>query len=174
MAIGKKTGGRRKGTKNKRLSLPHSNEQGLVTSFSRHGGNAPARILRAIADMFDVDIVSEHEPEYGGYETEEEWFAAEEAWHEKHQVEFYNEVARFVRGESHDIKSGTVGMIEAEIAKRLVTESPELLDEDKRRELIKAVKIIYDRDHLVKVTLSQQEIDFVKMVATHEDDLPQA
>jgi hypothetical protein len=121
----------------------HSDEQGLVSSFTRHGGNAPQRILRAIADKFDVDIVSEYEPEYWGYETEEEWDAAWRAIAEKQEQDFYNDVVRFVRGESHDIRTGTIGMIQAEIAKRLVAESPELLDEDKRCELIKAVEVVY-------------------------------
>jgi hypothetical protein len=144
----------------------HSNEQGLVTTFTRYAYNAPQRILRMIADEFDVDIVSEHEPEFWGYETQEQWYAARDAMGEKDQQDFYNEVAKFVRGENHEIKSGTVGMTKAGIAKRLVTESPELLDEDRRRELIKAVETIYDRDHSFKVTLPQQEIDFLKMVAT--------
>ena len=161
-------------TDGKNFLWVHSNAQGLVSSFTRHGGNAPQRILRAIADKFDVDIVSEYEPEYWGYETEEEWDAAWGAIAEKHKRDFYNDVVRFVRGESHDIRTGTIGMIQAEIAKRLVAESPELLDEDKRCELIKAVEVIYDRDHSVVVTLSQQDPDFARMVAAHEDDLPQA
>ncbi len=144
----------------------HSNEQGFVDSFTRFGGNSPQRILRAIADKFDVDILSEYEPEFWGYETEEEWHAAWATIAEKDEQDFYNDVVRFVRGDSHEIGPGTIGMIRAEIAKRLVWESPELLDEDKRRELIKAVEVIYDRDHAVKVTLSQQEMDLAKMVAT--------
>jgi hypothetical protein len=66
-----------------------------------------------IADEFDIDIVSEHELQFWGYETQEEWYAAWDAMGEKYQHEFYNEVVKFVRGENHDIKSGTVGMIEA-------------------------------------------------------------
>ena len=67
---------------------------------------------------------------------------------------FYNEVVKFVRGEGHDIRPGTIGMIMAEIAKRLVAESPDLLAEDKRPDLIKAVNMIYDRDHAVVVNLT--------------------
>jgi hypothetical protein len=151
-----------------------SNEQGIVTTFARYGANEPQRILQAIADKFDVDIVSEYEPQYWGYETKEEWHAARGAIAEKDEENFYNDVLQFVRGQSHNIRPGTIGMIQAEIAKRLVAESSELLDKGKRPELIKAVKMIYDRDHSVVVTLSQQETEFAKMVATHEDDLPQA
>jgi hypothetical protein len=152
----------------------HADEEGLVSSFSRHGRNAPQRILGAIADEFDVDIVSEYEPQFWGYETQEEWDAAWTEMAEKDEQNFYNEVAKFVRGENHDIRPGTIGMIQAEIAKRLITDSPDLLAQDKRPELIKAVKQIYERDHAVTVKLSEKELAVVRMYATHEDDLPKA
>jgi hypothetical protein len=60
------------------------------------------------------------------------------------------------------------------IAKRLVAESPDLLAEEKRSDLIKAIKMIYDRDHAVVVKLTDKALAFVRMAATHEDDLPQA
>jgi hypothetical protein len=151
----------------------YSDEHGSVT-FTPCGGNAPQRILRAIADKFDVDIVSEHQPQYWGYETEEEWDAACAARAEKQKQDFYNDVVRFVCGQSNGISPGTIGMIKAKIARQLVAESPGLLDEDRRPELIKAVEMIYYRDHAVVVTLSEQDLDFARMVATHEDDLPQA
>jgi hypothetical protein len=65
-------------------------------------------------------------------------------------------------------------MIQAEIAKRLIAESPDLLAEDKRSELIKAVNLIYERDHVVTVKMSEKDLAFARMVATHEDDLFQA
>jgi hypothetical protein len=152
----------------------YCNEEGLASTFTRYGLNAPRRILGAIADEFDVDIVSEYEPEFWGYETTEEWDAAWEAMAEKDKQDFYNEVVKFVRGESHDIRPGTIGMIQAEIAKQLIAECPELLAEHKRPDLIKAVNMIYDRDHEVIVKLSDKDLAFVRMAATHEDDLPQA
>jgi len=84
------------------------------------------------------------------------------------------EVVKFVRGEAHDIKPGTIGMIQAEIAKRLIAESPDLLAEDKRPDLIKAVNLVYERDHAVVVTLTDEDLAVAGMAATHEDDLPQA
>ena len=45
--------------------------------FCAYGaGGSPHRILRAICDAFDVDIVSEHQCQFWGFETEEEWHAA--------------------------------------------------------------------------------------------------
>ena len=42
------------------------NDEGLVREFTRWFPNGnPERILRAISDEFDVDIVSEHEPNSG-------------------------------------------------------------------------------------------------------------
>jgi hypothetical protein len=160
----------------------YGDEKGLVSRFTRRGMmNAPERILQAICDEFDVDIVSEHEPQFWGFETEEELEAAWEAYAEEHghtqssyEQRFYNEVVKFVGGKAHDIQPGTIWMIKAEIAKRLIAESPDLLAEDKQSDLIKAVNLIYDRDHAVKVTLTDEDLAFVRLAATHEDDLPQA
>jgi hypothetical protein len=141
---------------------------------TRYGLNAPQRILGAIADEFDVDIVSEYEPQFWGYETQEEWDADWDAMAKKDEQDFYNDVVKFVRGESHDIRPGTIGMIKAKIAKQLVAESPDLLAEHKRPDLIKAVNMIYDRDHAFVVTLTDEDLAFTRMAATHEDNLPQA
>jgi hypothetical protein len=152
----------------------NSDEQGLVSCFSRYGGNAPQRILSAVAEEFGVQIVSEHEPEFWGFKTMEEWDAAQAAAAEKHQQEFYDDAVRFATGESHNIRPDTNGMIIAEIAKRLIAESPDLAAKDKRPELIKAVERIYDRDHKVFVKLSDEDLAFATMAVTPEDDLPQA
>jgi hypothetical protein len=93
---------------------------------------------------------------------------------EKDEQDFYDEMVKFVRGESYDIEPRTIGMTKAEIAKRLVAESPDLLAKDKRSDLIKAVNMIYDRDHTIVVTSTEERLAFLRMIATHEDDLPQA
>jgi len=50
---------------------------GLVTDITRYaGGGDPNKILNAIAKAFDVAIVSEHQPEYWGFDSKEEWDAA--------------------------------------------------------------------------------------------------
>jgi hypothetical protein len=168
------TSSRRCLTDGRNFLWAHCNDEGLVSTFTRYGMNAPQRILRAISDEFDVGLVSEHEPEFWGYETKEEWEADWSAMAEKDEQDFYNEVVKFVRGESHDIRPGTIGMMKAEIAKRLIAESPNLLAEDRRPDLIKAVNTTYDRDHAIVVTLTDEDLAFARMAATHEDDLPQA
>jgi hypothetical protein len=96
------------------------------------------------------------------------WFA------KKREQDFYNEVVKFVRGEAHDIRPRTIGMTKAEIANRLIAESPDLLAEDKRPDLIKAVNLVYERDSAVVVTLTDKDLAVVRMACTHADDLPQA
>ncbi len=51
-------------------------------NFARFAGNGSYKILDAIHDAFDVHIVSEHEPQYWGYETMEQWA---NAWDEESQ-----------------------------------------------------------------------------------------
>ena len=152
----------------------YCDEQGLISTLTRYGMSAPQHIPRAICDKFDVDIVSEYDPEFWGFKTQEEWDAWQDAAAKKAEEDFYNEVAKFVRGEAHDITPGTIGMIKAEIAKRLIAGSPDLLAKDKRPDLIKGVNMVYDRDHAVVVTLTDEDLAVARMLATHEGDLPQS
>jgi hypothetical protein len=150
-------------------------EDGLVTGFTRRAWcNAPQQILEAISNEFNVQIVSEYEPEFWGYETQAELDAAMDLMAKESERKFYEQVEKFIRGETHDINPGTVGMIQAEIAKDLVARNPELLFADNRKHLIQAVEAIYDRDHAIKVTLTDEDMALVRMIATHEDDLPRA
>ena len=50
--------------------------------FARFAGNGSYKILNAVCDAFDVRIVSEHDPQYWGYETMEQWA---NAWEEESQ-----------------------------------------------------------------------------------------
>ena len=77
-------------------------------------------------------------------------------------------------GERNGIRPGTIGEGEALIAKKLVAEDPGLVAPERRAELMEMVRTIYDRDHAVRVTLSDKDLALVSMLATHEDDLPQA
>ena len=128
-------------------------DEGRVSTFTNYGFNDATRILVAIAKQFGVDLASEYDPQYWGYETREEWDAAWTEIAENEERDFYNEVAKLVRGENHSIQPGTIGIIKAEIAKRLIAESPDLLAEDKRSELIKAVK--GQRSELIKAVNGQ-------------------
>jgi hypothetical protein len=54
---------------------------GFVHSFTRTAGNHATFILQAVIDAFDTGIVSEYEPRYWGFDTEEEWQAGLENMH---------------------------------------------------------------------------------------------
>ena len=95
-------------------------DDGFVGCLSRYGGNAPGKILNAVADVFDTDLVSEYEPQFWGFDTQEEWDACMEKMSQKAEEEFHIEIFKYLRGEPNDIRPGTIGMCKAEIAKTLV------------------------------------------------------
>ena len=52
-------------------------ETGEILSFTSWALNGdPRKIVEAIREVFDVTFVSEHEPEYWGFKTREDWVAA--------------------------------------------------------------------------------------------------
>lgn len=136
----------------------YEDEKGCVGSFTRYGANAPGRILAAIAVVFDTYIVSEHQPQYWGFDTNEEWEAWQEQMAREGRDRLYADMIRFVRGEQHGLVPGTNGMLMAGIAKRLLAEQPELMADERKEELLDAVDAIFKRDHTVTMTLTDWEI----------------
>jgi hypothetical protein len=150
------------------------NEDGLVSTVRRHGMNAPSKILTAIAETFDTDIFSEREPQYWGFNTQEELDAF---WHqmaERDRKEFYAKVCAYVRGEPNIISPGTIGETKAQIAKTLAAKDPTLLLVENKEKLLSEMEAIFERDHCVTVVMSPEDLAAAQMIATHEDDLPQA
>jgi hypothetical protein len=150
------------------------NDAGFVENITRYGANAPSKILKAIAQTFDTDIFSEYEPQYWGFDTQEEWDAWQEKLAKEHDDKFHAELLKYLQGEPNDIRPGTIGMQRAEIAKKLVENDPTFLLLENKDKLLNETRSIYDRDHAVTVTLSPEDIALVKMIATHEDDLSEA
>jgi hypothetical protein len=148
-------------------------ESGFISTITRYAGNAPGKILGAIAEVFDTGIVSEYEPQFWGFDTQEQWDAAEEEISKKYEDEFYLDLLNFVSGKPHEIKPGTIGEIQAKIAKQLVEADSALIQAERREEFLNKIDEIYDREHTVTITLSDQDIALACMLATHEDDLPQ-
>jgi hypothetical protein len=102
-------------------------DDGFVGTITRYRpGGAPAKILNAIAEAFDTDILSEYEPQFWGFDTQEEWDACTTRMAKEDDDRFYLELVKYLRGESNDIRPGTVGMGWAEIAKELVEKDPSL------------------------------------------------
>ncbi len=150
-------------------------DDGFVGSVTRYApGGAPGKILKAIAEAFDTDVVSEYEPQYWGFETQEEWDACWDEMAKKDRQAFYGEVLKYLAGEPHDLRPGTIGMIKAKIAREIVEKNPALLSPTNENTLLGEIDAIYDREHVVKVTLTPEQIAPVRLSATHEDDLPRA
>jgi hypothetical protein len=150
-------------------------DDGFVGCLTRYASNGtPGKILNAVADIFDTDIVSEYEPQFWGFDTQEEWDACMERMSGESEEKFHIELLKYVRGEPNDIKPGTVGMCQAAIAKTLVDKDPSLLLPINKDKLRNEIQSIYDREHAVVVTLGPQDMALVRMLSTHEDDLPRA
>jgi len=149
-------------------------EDGQVGGLSRYGANAPSKILNAIAEAFDTEIFSEHEPQFWGFDTQAEWDAAMESWDDECRQTFYAELCAYIRGEPNDIRPGTVGEIQAKIAKTLVEKDAAFLQPENKNKLMAEMEATYKRDHAVVVALSPKDIEMAKMQVTHEDDLPRA
>jgi hypothetical protein len=152
----------------------HIDDDGKVDYFTRYMPNGnPSRILAAIAETFDTDIVSEYDHRFWGYETEEEWDEAQRKSAQQDDERWHGELMKFLAGEPADILPGSIGMIKANYARVLVDADPALLHD--RERLRVAVEDKYENgDHTARVELTQRQIEAVKMRMTHEDDLPRA
>jgi hypothetical protein len=112
----------------------YMSHDGSVSCFSAHGPDKSGKILDAIRELFEIDIFSKHEPQYWGFNTQEEWDAA------KNQArnELYADVCAYVRGEPNNIKSGAIG----EIAKALVGIDAALLHPENKDKLLAGIDTI--------------------------------
>jgi hypothetical protein len=99
--------------------------------------------------------------------------ACEEKMAKEAQEKFDIELLKYLRGEPNDIKPGTNGMLEAEIA-TLVEKDPSLLLPINKDKLRNEVRSIFDREHAVWVTLDEKDLALVRVLSTDEDDLPRA
>ena len=138
----------------------------LVSCLTRYfPGGDPGKILNAIAEACDAEIFSEYEPQFWGFETEEEWDAwTEEQWREVRD-QFHNDVLKYLRGEPCHIQPGTTAIIQAEIAKRLIEKDPALLLPANKDKLLNEMEAISRGEHSVVVTLTAEEIAAAKRVA---------
>ena len=144
----------------------YQDETGILTGlyrFARSG--APGGILAAIAEAFDTDIVSEYEPQFWGYETEEEWDRFQAKVFEEHEAQYYEEMMKYMRGEESDIKPGEQ---RAEKAKALIAENPELGLPENKTALLRATDEAPGGDFF----LDEQDLAFCEMLTTHKCDPP--
>ena len=65
-------------------------------------------------------------------------------------------------------------MRKAEIAKKLVDNDPSLLGTDKKSDLIENMDTLYIERHAVSITLDENDAELLRLLCTHEDDMPSA
>lgn len=146
-------------------------DNGRVSDVTRYApGGAPGKILNAIAEAFDVDIVSEHEPQFWGFATQEEWDAWMEKLSREHADQFYAEFLQYLRDGTHHYDPSQNGAKMMETGKKLVENDPSLLLPENKDKLLDAM----DSCIGITGTFSPEDIALIKMIATHEDDLPSA
>jgi hypothetical protein len=132
-------------------------EDGFVVTFTRYAANGyPGKILNAVREVFETHIPSEYEPQYWGFDTQEEWDAelakqarqAETARRkfDAELLKFEAELLRYLRGEPNKIKVGTDEETKAKIAQDLVDKDPTLLLPINRDQLRREINSTYARE----------------------------
>ncbi|MBR1156811.1 hypothetical protein [Bradyrhizobium sp. JYMT SZCCT0428] len=89
-----------------------------TSSFSRGSFRpVPWTVIDALTEEFEVKLVSEHDHRYSGFQSKKEWDDWQDQLVKEREDRFYENILRFLRGEPHDNSPGTIGMMQAEIAK---------------------------------------------------------
>jgi hypothetical protein len=120
----------------------YMNWEGIVSRVTAHGPNGPGKIFHAIDDAFDIQILSEHDPKYWGFDTQEEWDAAKKRASDQARNELYAYVCAYVRGEPNEIEPGAIA-VKAKIAEGLVETDAALLHPENKDKLLAGINAIY-------------------------------
>ena len=98
--------------------------------------------LSVLAEVFDTDIVSEHEPRFWGFDSQEEWDADREQRARENRDRFYLKIINYLRGERNtdEIRPGTIGERLSQIAQKLVERDPSLLQPEAKEKLMASRK----------------------------------
>jgi hypothetical protein len=150
---------------------------GVLEAFREEDGNSsfmrnsftpvPWATFDALIEEFDVELVSEHDHRFWGFATQKKWDDWREQSEKQTEDRFYNDVIHYVRDEPNDLRPGTIGMKQAEIAKTLVGSDESLMLPENRHRLLEAVQAAYDRDHTITVTLTKQDLYQRPETVTH-------
>ena len=149
-------------------------EDGSVGRLSRYGPDEPGKILDAISELFETDIFSEYEPQYWGFDTQEEWDAAKKQASDQARNEFYADVCAYVRGEANEIRPAP--------SARSRPRSPRRSSRSMRRSCTRKIRTSCWPGSTPSMTVTAQclialgpeDMALAPMLATHEDDLPKA
>jgi hypothetical protein len=95
-----------------------------VKCVASHEFYFPGKILAVIAFAFDTEIFSEYDPQDWEFGTGQEWRHEWQYNEKESEANFYDAIMKYVRGVSHNIRFGSVGMFVADIAKNLIATEP--------------------------------------------------
>ncbi|MDP1671275.1 MAG: hypothetical protein Q8L63_04220 [Alphaproteobacteria bacterium] len=148
--IREEPGSNRRGlTDGRNLLWAYMDWEGSVSRFSAHGPDGPGKIFSAIRDAFNIHILSDQEPQYWGFATQEEWDAEKKRASDQARTELYAYVCAYVRGDPIGIKPDAVGEIKAKIAKGFVETDATLLHPENKDKLLAGIDAIYAAIHPV-------------------------
>jgi hypothetical protein len=155
---------------------------GVLEAYRQLDGNAnfsrgsfepiPWAVIDALTNEFQIELVSEHDHRFWGFASKKEEEDRHNQIAKEYEDDFYKNLVHYLRGEPHNLTSGTIGMQKAEIAKALVATDESLLTPTKRHLLLEGIEAIYDRDHSVKITLTAESLALVELLAARTDELP--
>ena len=134
----------------------YANDDGTVSSLKRYYPNeSPVGILHAIEEAFSVEIFCEHEPQYWGFDTEEEWDAWQEKLPQQFKDQFYADLMEYLQGKPNGIQLGTTEEEKAKLGKKLVQDGPTLLLPENKDTLLERI----DMDYLSQRAEFDRELD---------------
>ena len=152
---------------------PASDGDSAGVWFKTWGLNNPHRILAAIEKVFEARIFTEHEPQYWGFDTTEEWDAAMRVFEKADADRFYVDVMKYVNNQPNGIRAGSNGETMAKIAKGLIEQRPGLALPNAKEELLGAIDTIWERDHAITVQIDEGTMALAKLAFANDEDLPQ-
>lgn len=85
--------------------------------------------------------------------------SCQEKLRKKSEEEFYVSVINYVRGQPNDIRPGTVGACEADIAKKLVEEDLTLLEPENKDTLLRKIKQWKDQRPPISAPLDPADVE---------------
>ena len=125
--------------------------------------NGTEKILTAIEEAFDVEIFSEHQPQYWGKEGEEECRCDRREVAKEVQTKLNVLIMGYIRGESPNIELYSSFMPVVNIAKDLIMENPGLASPDREVELLEKTNQICIEKYNATHGVIEQELK----TATH-------
>jgi hypothetical protein len=155
-------------TDGQNYAFAHSSRKVFVAEFTFVG--EPDRIFQAIIDEFGIEIVRDDDPRLWNPELSEEEEAklkeeSEKLEQKRRQQEkkALKQLIRYLKGETYNI--GLVSFEEVPIAKRLIAQVPELLEEDKQEFLRWAIGFYSSSQNQI-----DSETSIARILSEHEKD----